>query len=220
MGPAALLFDLDGTLVDSAPGIASALSNLSVARGGDPVEVDLIRQLVSQGVEVLVRRGLGPVAGQGERDVAEFRAILRDVPADPACIFPDVVDALGGLQGRGHRCAVITNKPEELSRRLLQQLDLEQFFDAIVGGDTLAVCKPDPSPLLHGLSAMGAFPGHAIMIGDSDVDAMAAQRAGLPFLLYAAGYAAHACGEIPVAGQFSVFAELPNLVAEWDRQKC
>lgn len=214
--PPALLFDLDGTLVDSAITIALALSELSVSRGGGPADLARVRRLVSKGAPVLVREALGPVAGNSDEDVAAFRAILAGIPADPDMIYPDVIAALEGLIEAGADCAVVTNKPEALARVLLDQLDLARYFRAVVGGDTLPVCKPDPAPLRHALAALDAQ-GAGLMIGDSAVDARAAQAADLPFLLYTAGYEADACEGEAVAGEFSAFAELAALVATFGR---
>lgn len=209
--PTALLFDLDGTLVDSAITIAAALTELSTSRGGAPADVAAIRQLVSKGAPMLVREALGAVAGDGAEDVAAFRAILAGIPANSAMIFPGVIDALTALCD--HPCAVVTNKPEGLARLLLDQLDLSRFFRAVIGGDTLSVCKPDPAPLRLALSSLGPELRHATMIGDSMLDARAAQAAGLPFILYEAGYEADSCEEVPVYASFAAFGQLPALIA-------
>lgn len=211
--PAPLLFDLDGTLVDSAITIALALGELSTSRGGTAVDVTRVRRLVSQGATVLVREGLGPVAGDPAEDLAAFRAILADIPARAEMIFPGVIAALTELAADGYVCAVVTNKPERLARLLLDQLDLTRHFAAVVGGDTLAVCKPDPAPLHHALDALGQGAA-AVMIGDSDVDARAAAAAGLPFALFLGGYEPDRCRDEQVAGWFAGFAELPALVRQ------
>lgn len=208
--PAALLFDLDGTLVDSAVTIAMALSELSTTRGGKPVDAAAVRRLVSKGAPVLVREALGMLAGDSETDVASFRAILAELPPQPDIVFPGVVDALEALSAIGHPCAVVTNKPERLARLLVEQLGLNRFFGAVVGGDTLAVCKPDPAPLHHALQALPeASADNAIMIGDSDVDARAAAAARLPFALFLGGYEPDRCAAVDVAVAFASFAELP-----------
>lgn len=210
--PPALLFDLDGTLVDSAVTIALALSQLSLARGGDAIDVAAVRRLVSQGAPTLVREALGPVAGDGAADLVAFRALLAVIPATPEMIYPGVVDALTAFQGEGRACAVVTNKPEEQARQLLVQLDLARFFVMVVGGDTLPVAKPDPAPLLHALSATGYVRDSAIMIGDSAIDARAAAAADLPFALFLGGYEADLCAPGTVAGAFAHFDELPALL--------
>jgi phosphoglycolate phosphatase len=209
--PAALLFDLDGTLVDSAVTIALALTQLSAARGGGAIDVARVRLLVSQGAPVLVHETLGACAGDSEEDVAAFRAILGGIPADPSTIFPGVVEALTELSG--HPCGVVTNKPESLTRLLLDQLCLSRFLDEVVGGDTLPVCKPDPAPLLRALAGLGAE-GRAVMVGDSIVDAAAAAAAGTCFMLFEGGYGPVDKDMPDGHRRFGTFAELPSLVTD------
>lgn len=211
-----LLFDLDGTLVDSAKGIAMALSILRTSRGGDVVDVARVRPLVSRGVSALVEDTLGSFACDSAEDVKEFRHILQNVPMDTFMIYPGVVDALRSLKVAEHRFAIITNKPEKISRDLLDKLDLTQFFGVIVGGDSLPVCKPNPRPLHHALDALGVGSCDAMMIGDSDVDAKAAAAAHVPFLLFEGGYGAKECDGLAVAGRFADFADLFTLV---DRER-
>jgi len=210
----ALLFDLDGTLVDSAITIAAALTDLSLGRGGEPVDVARTRELVSQGASTLVRQTLGPLVRNEADDVAAFRAILAGIPAVPSMIFPGVIAALESLIEAGHSCAVVTNKPENLARLLLDQLDLRRLFSAVVGGDTLSLCKPHPEPLRHALDRMGTTEVPALMIGDSVVDARAAAATHIPFLLYEDGYEAAGCGRETVTASFARFEQLPRLVGE------
>jgi len=209
----ALLFDLDGTLADSAVMIAQALSQLALSRGGAAVEVERARRLVSKGASTLVREALGPSATDSDADLLAFRTILAGIRAEPSVIFPGVIDALETLTATGHACAVVTNKPEGLSRLLLDQLDLARFFGAVVGGDTLTVCKPDPMPLRHALKALGVEGQPALMIGDSGIDASAAAAAGLAFLLFEGGYEAESCRPEDVGASFGSFAQLPALVS-------
>lgn len=210
--PAALLFDLDGTLVDSAVMIAQALSELAGSRGGAPVAVERARRLVSKGAPTLVREALGPCATDADADVLAFRTILAGIRAEPSIIFPGVVDALEMLTAAGHPCAVVTNKPEQLSRLLLDQLDMSRFFGAVVGGDTLAACKPDPMPLHHALETLGSEGWPVLMIGDSGIDSSAAKAAGIAFLLFEGGYEVESCRPEQVTASFSSFAQLPALV--------
>lgn len=210
--PAALLFDLDGTLVDSAITIAKALSELATLRGGNPADVAEVRLLVGKGAKVLVRETLGHLAGDCDEDVDAFRSILSKIPVEPDMIFPDVVDTLEALTEAGHRCAVVTNKPERLAQLLLDQLDLRRFFAEVVGGDTLPVCKPDPAPLHHALDRLEMSADLAAMIGDSDIDARAAAAASMPFLLYRQGYEAAFCSADNISATFDTFPELADLV--------
>lgn len=215
---AALLFDLDGTLVDSAPGIAAALTQLRVERGAGPVVADTVRPWISLGAETLVARALGEHAREPAADLARFRAVLADLPTDPTCLYSSVVETLEALGRAGFAMAVVTNKPEGLSRGLLANLHLAQHFVTVVGGDSTARPKPDPAPMHHALAALGAGPQQAMLIGDSAVDAAAARTFGMPFLLFEGGYGAGECDPADVAGRFGSFRDLPALIDRLGRR--
>jgi len=206
-----LLFDLDGTLVDSAPVIARALSQIGVSRGGGKVEVDQVRPLISYGVEALVSTTLGSVENCLADDIVEFRSVLRQFAAKPEWLYPDVVTALAALSTAGFASAVVTNKPEVMSRRLLKELDLDRYFEVIVGGDTVATMKPDSAPVLHALGLLKSEVQQAIFIGDSAADAAAAASLSIPFILHAGGYDSFNCAEFPIAGSFHDYSELPEI---------
>lgn len=214
MATGALLFDLDGTLVDSAADIARALSIVSIERGGQAILPATVRPLVSLGATTLVRRVLGPVAGDEADDLAAFRSVLASLLPDPAIVFDGVRDALGAFAAAGFAMAIVTNKPELLSRQLLQALALDHYFGAIVGGDSTAASKPDRAPLDLALRHLGMSSDGAMMIGDSAVDAEAAQACGVPFILYSAGYDALGCSNWPVAARFDDFEQLSSLIDE------
>ena len=207
-----ILFDLDGTLVDSARDIAAALTRLSLARGGPEISVGAVRPLVSLGAAALVSRALGPLAGDPQADVALFRHLLREVPSDPKIVFPSVENALERLTDDGWRLGIVTNKPESLATALLQTHRLNRFFTVVVGGDSAAQAKPDPAPVNHALQALGVAARHALFVGDSHVDAQAAASLDIPLLLYAAGYGA--CDvEDHVADRFASYDDLPMIAA-------
>lgn len=214
--PATLLFDLDGTLVDSAKPITEALSVLSQQRGGPPVLESKVRNLVSLGASALVEGALGSLAKDNENDVAAFREILTAIPTDPAWAYPHACSVIEELSSQGHKLAVVTNKPENLSKLLLDDLTILQFFQAVVGGDTLTISKPEPDPLHHAIKLVGGSPSSALMIGDSAVDCAAARAANIPFLLYLGGYGAQECPPQHVSREFSDFAALRELIASWD----
>lgn len=212
MRSAALLFDLDGTIVDSAIGIAAALTEVSVGRGGEIVPAAQVRKLVSLGVETLVRDALGAVACDSATDIAAFREVLTGLPATPDLLYPGVRNCLMDLAGSGHPMAVVTNKPEALSTALLKDIGLAHLFDCIVGGDTLQVSKPDPGPLLHALARLGSGSRMAVMIGDSPVDGHAAAAAAIPFVLHENGYAPEDCAHDMVSGRFSDYGALRDVL--------
>jgi len=207
----AILFDLDGTLIDSAVSIAAALSSMRLARGGDAIDPAAVRPLVSQGAATLVREALGPLAVSPEADLDEFRAMLRTHPPDPGIIYPGVPAALTEFQKLGTSLAIVTNKPEALARWTLEELDLARFFSAIVGGDSADEAKPSPKPIMRALEGINARPDHSALVGDSPIDAQAAAAARLRFVLFEGGYDAAGCSGAAVAARFAHFGELKAL---------
>lgn len=211
-----LLFDLDGTLVDSARSIAAALSAVAIARGGGMITAAQVRPLVSQGADVLVSATLGDLANDPQADLVAFRAALSFQVADPVDIYPGAAETLRGLAAAGHPLAIVTNKPEALSRKLLDELGLLDHFGIVVGGDSCQAAKPDPQPLLHALAAIApaATAQSAVLIGDSDVDGHAAQAAGCGFILFDGGYGPATPDAYPIADRFNAYPRLDLLLAE------
>lgn len=209
----ALLFDLDGTLVDSARDIARALSIVSAARGGAPVAAATVRPLVSQGAPTLVREALGAFASDPVADLNEFRQVLAGLPVDRAILYPGVEEALTALAAKGHAIAIVTNKPEGLARALLVAVGIDRHFAAVVGGDTAEAPKPDRAPVDSALTKLGARAEDALFIGDSDVDAATARRCDIPFILFEGGYGAADCMPVDIAVAFADFGQLPGIIA-------
>ncbi|MFN3389073.1 MAG: phosphoglycolate phosphatase [Allosphingosinicella sp.] len=177
-------FDLDGTLADTAPDLAAALNHTLGVLGRPPVAPEAVRGLIGHGARALLRRGLAASGASDEALVDRGYPIYREYYAANICagtrVFPALEEALDALRAAGVRLAVCTNKPEGLSRTLLAALGWEGRFDAVVGGDTLAVAKPDPAPLHAAIARAGG--GRAAFVGDSIVDADTARAAGLPFV--------------------------------------
>jgi phosphoglycolate phosphatase len=191
--PALIVFDLDGTLVDTAPDLISAL-NFVMQREGLPV-VPLLaaRNLIGAGAKRLIERGL-ELEGRAvsPTDIARMTADFIDYYAahiaDASRPFEGLETALDDLAGRGHTLAVCTNKLEWLSRRLLDQLDLSRRFAAICGADTFGVSKPDPAILRQTVLRAGGDASASIMVGDSGNDIGVARRAGIPVIGVSFGY--------------------------------
>lgn len=214
---AAIIFDLDGTLVDSVPDIHAAVNRMLADHGDAPMDIAQVRSFIGNGVpaligKVMAARGENPddAALHADREACFMRHYMA-APADLGRPFPGVIAALDALVAAGHRLGVCTNKPVEPARAILRDLGLADRLPVVIGGDSLPVRKPDPAPLLAAAKALGGSP--ALYVGDSEVDAEAAQRAGLPLLLFSGGYRKTPVADLPNTGVFDAFAELPGLVA-------
>lgn len=215
----AVIFDLDGTLIDSAGDIHAA-ANLTLEEAGEkPMSRKLVQSFVGNGVPVLVRRMLTHL-GAGEDDArhaALLDRFLHHYAGSHALtvLYPGVAEALRELQAAGHPLGLCTNKPEAPARAILARLGIEAFFSAVIGGDSLPQRKPDPAPLLATAKLLGAE--QVIFVGDSEVDAQTAVNAALPFALYTKGYRKSLLRDLSHQGRFSDFARLGALVARMSK---
>jgi phosphoglycolate phosphatase len=194
MTPAPLIaFDLDGTLVDTAPDLIAALNFVLEREGLSPVPLHIARNLIGAGARRLIERGLeleGRAASVEDIDrlTRDFIDYYADHIADGSRPFEGLEDALDVLKGRGYRFAVCTNKLEWLSKRLLDQLGLSSRFAAICGADTFGISKPDPAILQQTVARAGGQIATTIMVGDAGPDVGVARRAGVPVIGVGFGY--------------------------------
>lgn len=205
-----VVFDLDGTLVDTAPDLVAALNHALLALGRATVELDLVRHLAGNGTRALLRRGLeltgGATAALVEQGVPVFldhydaHICDRSVPADHA------ESALDALADAGIVVGICTNKPERLARKLVEQLGWQDRFASIVGGDTTEASKPDPRPLRRCIGDCGG--GRAVFVGDSRIDRATAMAAGVPFVAAVTGYGSDAFADDEADAVIASFAEL------------
>jgi phosphoglycolate phosphatase len=207
-----VVFDFDGTLMDSAPAIAAALTQLRVSRGGDAADLDLVRKMVSHGAKDLISRVLGEWATAPADDIAAFRDVYGAMKPDPAHLYPGAVAALHALKAAGLRLGICTNKPQALTERIVEGLDLTGCFAAIVGGGGCAYTKPHPGHALETLDRMGVPAANAIYVGDSEVDGATAAAARLPFVLVSFGYAIGRLEDMPHAVLLDHFDQLASMV--------
>jgi phosphoglycolate phosphatase len=198
---ATIAFDLDGTLVDSAPDLIGAVNAVLVAEGLNPLPYDQGRPLIARGARWVLQCGLAaagapdPAAGADalfDCFLAQYGAHL----ADESRPFPGVAGALGTLKSAGATLVVCTNKPTELSRRLLSALALAPHIDDVVGADAVSAMKPDAAHLIEAVAAVGGDLARTVMVGDADTDARAARGAGTPLILVDFGYTAIAAAAL------------------------
>jgi phosphoglycolate phosphatase len=213
--PCAIIFDLDGTLIDSAPEIHAATNRALASAGLPDLTPAQVRSFIGNGVGVLLQRCL---AALGRQDDALHARLMRHFLADYetrftlTTLYPGVAEMLDRLATAGHPMAICTNKPAGPTRAVLAHFGLLHHFPAIIGGDTLPERKPDPAPLRHAHARVGG--GHAIFVGDSEVDAETARATPLPFALFTGGYRTAAVADLGPVMTFDSHDELPEWLAK------
>jgi phosphoglycolate phosphatase len=189
----AVIFDLDGTLVDTAPDLMRATNHVLGMIGRRPITMDEVRVFVGHGARALLTRGLAATGGLPENydvepDYRRFVDFYAANIAGSSLPFPGAVALLDRLKAEGISMGVCTNKLEGLSLRLLEELDLLKYFGSVVGPDTVGIAKPDPRPFHESVARLGGKNPRAIMIGDSETDILTARNAGVPVIGVPFGY--------------------------------
>ena len=218
MASPTIVFDLDGTLIDTAPDLVDTLNVVFAREGWPPVPYETARKTIGGGARMMIARG---IAAEGiavapaklEQLFADFIAHYTEHVADRSRPFPGLTDALDILAAGGCRLAVCTNKLERLSVLLLETLKLADRFEAICGQDTFGIQKPDPEILRRTISAAGGTPQRSIMIGDSLTDIRTARAAGVPVIAVDFGYSDKPVTEFGPDRTISHFAQLPAAIA-------
>lgn len=208
-----LVFDLDGTLVDSAPDIAAAVNALFAELHLPEVELALIRRMIGDGAPVLLERALRHVGAPYKATdlMPRFNVHYGENAVRLTTLYPAVVETLTHLRGLGCRLGVCTNKPIGPTHAVLAALGLGPLMEAVVGGDSLPQRKPAPEPLLDVIQALDGTPESAVLIGDSAVDLACAEAAGVPAIIIPSGYGmVEPKATIIAAG----FAALPGVIAQ------
>lgn len=175
----ALLFDLDGTLIDSTADLASSGNWLRERNGLPALSEAQVAAYVGDGIEALTRRLLDRHEGDVSAEVEAFKGRYNAHCLDATRLYPGVAATLEALQARGYAMAVVTNKPERISRHILDGLGVGRRFGAVVGGNSCAHKKPHPEPLLKACADLGVAPGACAMVGDSRVDVEAGRNAAM-----------------------------------------
>ena len=210
-----LIFDLDGTLIDSAPDIAHALNRLLGELGLRPLDVPAVRSLVGDGAPELMRKALA-MAG---RNVApadipplfeRYRVYYLENATRLTRPYPGVPETLAVLRDSGHRMVVCTNKIQKPTLKILEFFDLIKFFGGVMGGDVTPARKPDPRHLLAALALIDGKSSQAVLIGDGINDALAAKAAGIPLLTLDSGYGEIAAKDLGGDLLLESFSEIPE----------
>lgn len=211
---ATIAFDLDGTLVDTAPDLVGTLNTVLAEEGLPPLAFDAVRAMVGRGARALLVRGFEAAGHPLTREqsaplVERFIAVYLARIAQESVPFPGVAEALEALRGAGARLCVCTNKRRDLSVALLDAVGLSGYFDAVVGADTAPAPKPDPRHLLTAIEHAGGDPARALLVGDSETDVAAARNAGVPIIAVSFGYTEIPHAELKADTLIDSFAELP-----------
>ncbi len=214
-GISAILLDLDGTLVDSAPELTNAVNGALGPLGRRALDVAEVRTMIGNGLAVLTQRALAATGGElgGEDMDAVIDEVRRAYDCQPLpAVYDGVPETLTRLHQAGHKLIICTNKPEGSARRMLAGLGLDHLLADVAGGDRLKNRKPHPDHLLKPLEALGIAPGAAVMVGDSDIDARAAKAAGIAFIAVSYGYAKLAPAELAAAAVVDRFADILDVI--------
>lgn len=214
----AVLFDLDGTLVDSVADLARASNRLLAELGRPPVELPAVRSFIGDGAPKLVERVLAATGGLPEPEeaahcLARFLALYEAEPSAHSTLYPGVAATLARLSAAGIRLGLCTNKPMAPTRLLLNHLGIAGRFAATVAGDSLPSRKPSPEPVLDLLARLGIAPADAVFVGDNEHDVSAARAAGMARVFVVRhGYARIPLEELDHDGILERFEDLPAML--------
>jgi len=215
--PSAIVWDLDGTLVESAPDLATALNALLNEQGQYGHPVSNVRTMIGGGVAKLIERGFraaGAPLEQAQRDalVPRFMELYMDCATDSTHLVPHAREVLTHFYHAGVQQALCTNKPAGVTHMILDALDISGFFSCVVGGDSTPQKKPHPLPLQTCLRELGVQPDHALMVGDSGADVGAAQAAGVTVILVPDGYTGVSADSLGADHVIGNLAEIPTWI--------
>ena len=215
----AVIFDLDGTLIDTVPGIARALNAVLADLGATALEPGPVTQMIGDGAAMLMQRALTAAAIDTDADgltrlTDRLSQLMAETPPSESDLFADVATVLQRLDDDGMALGVCTNKPEKPARAALRGSGLNTLVGAVVGGDTLPQRKPDPEPLLATIQALGAAPGRSVMVGDNHNDVAAARAAQIPVVAVTYGYAHGSPLELDADVLIDAFGDLPAALAQ------
>jgi phosphoglycolate phosphatase len=211
----AVIFDLDGTVCDSAPDLQASANAMLAGLNKKPLPLELVRSFIGNGVPKLIERimAASDIAFSPQRLATltqEFKQIYGADPVAETVLYPGVRNVLETLKADSFALGICTNKVHHLTLKVLTGLNIDQYFSAVVGGDSLPTHKPDPAMLFACISELGAK--RTVYVGDSEVDAATALAAKQPFVLFTGGYRKSPVHEIPHSALFDEFKDLPPII--------
>jgi phosphoglycolate phosphatase len=216
----ALIFDLDGTLVDTAPDLLAAMNAVLTQQGRRTVDPETLRHMVGFGAASLIRQAMAATGDPVEEErlpklVNDFVVHYGEHITDGSVPFPGVIETLTGLKKNGVPMGVLTNKPQELALPLLDALNMSSFFGAIHGAGRFSYVKPDPRVFHHVVEELaGNSNAPAVMVGDSTTDAKTARAANVPVILLSYGYTPDPVETLGADAVTGNFRDIPTLVRE------
>jgi phosphoglycolate phosphatase len=213
------VFDLDGTLIDSALPISAAINVLLAERKARSLDPSQIRPWISLGVDALIGNTLGSHVRDLAADVAEFRRIYASLQPDPRHVYPGAFEALADLNSRGTRLGICTNKPQALTEQIVGELGLKLLVHTIVGACQTCRSKPHPDLLNLTLERLAVTREDAMYVGDSETDADTAAAAGVPFVLVNFGYATGDRANIDCCARLDSLHHLPSTLEALVRRR-
>ena len=215
MQPTLVVFDLDGTLIDSAPDMHRAVNLMLADLGCAPLTLPDIRTMVGDGASALIARALAArqcVNADPAKALEDFLAHYEADPTNVTRTFAGVAETLERLRSIGLTLAVCTNKPTRLTEMILERLGIDRYFARVVAGDSMPFRKPDPRALMEVVDGFGAAKEATLMVGDSEVDAATAHAASVPFALMTYGYHRGPIEDISSVATLDHFGELATLL--------
>lgn len=217
-GYSAIVFDLDGTLADTAADIREALVRALQNEGLPPIDVKSVRLMIGGGPRLLVERALHRLhvetgASLVDRLTSAFHAEYLQQGNQLSALFGGVEDTLQTLHSAGIRVGLCSNKPDDLCRMLVRNFALDDYFDEILGSGGGLPRKPDPAPLLAVIERLGVDPGDTLYVGDSETDVVTARNAGVPVMLVEHGYTLRAASQLGADAVIGTVADLVRPLA-------
>lgn len=212
-----IIFDLDGTLVDSAPDLHAISNAVLAAHGHAPLTLQTVISFIGNGIPKLVERcfeaARNPLEGEAlENAVMMFLEKYAEAPAKYSKFFPEVLETLDKLKEQGYVLGICTNKTEKMAALIVKELGIDSYFDCVAGGDRITEKKPAPEPLFNCAKEMGCEPEDIIFVGDSETDSATAKNADVSFILFTEGYRKVLASDLYHQALYHKFSHLPHLV--------